>query len=820
MSTLLQDLRYGLRTYLNAAGSTLVALFTLALGIGASTAVFSVVNGILLKPLPYPHSERIVIPWRLVPAEVNMGYSEIPWGMPHYQFFSRDVKTFQYVGAFKSDSFNFTGSGEPTLLQGMRTSSGFFPALGIAPALGRTFTPEEDQPGHDREVILSYQLWHERFGEDRSILGKPLDLNDDSYTVIGVMPLGFDFPRAEEMPGSFEFPHEAQLWVPLPFPAGPVRGDEPDELAVIGRLKPENSIPEAQAEMDVFAKREDLQFPGAKGWFNSRLTPLTSQVVGNTRRPLLLLLLAVAVVLLIACFNVANLLLTRSLGRKREFMLRAALGAGPGRLIRQLLTESFLLTMLGGLLGIGFAAGGIHFVKVFGPSNIPRLRDVVLDLHVLAFLLGLTLLSGIFFGLAPALGFARKNLVESLNEGGRRFVGSSVRSTLRNSLLVAQVAFALVLIIAAGLLVKTFLRLLAVDGGFNAEHVLTFQLSLPASKYPDQDRMVVLYQTVLQRLQSLPGVQGAGIVEAVPMGGAPESTVIRIPDHPAASNKERPFANYTIASPGYFSSVGIPILQGRDFLEADRSDSIPVAIINHAMAKKFWPGEGPVGKQVGLGSVRYPLMTIVGIVADVKHLSLREEPGPEMYVPMTQKPWPSMLTMQVAMRATDPASIIGAVRDTIHSIDPNLPLAKVAKLASLVDDSMSQPRFSMLLLASFGGLALLLASIGMYGIISYSVMQRTSEIGVRMALGAQRKNVFRMILSEGSRIAGLGITIGIAVALAVTRTMSSFLYGVPATDPFTFIGMALFLLVIALLACYLPARRAARVDPMIALRYE
>ena len=820
MTTLLQDLKYGLRAYRKSAGFTLVALITLALGIGATTAAFSVVNGILLKPLPYPEAEKIVIPWRLVPPGVNMGFSEIPWGMPHFQSFLQEAKTFQSLGAFKSDSFNLTGSGEPMLLQGMRASSGFFPALGVTPALGRTFTSEEDQPGQDHEVILSNQLWHDHFGADPGVIGRAVELNGASYTVIGIMPPGFVFPRAEEMPGSFEFPREAQLWVPLPFPAGPLRGDEPDELAVIGRLQPHSTVAEAQAEMDVFSKHEDVQFPRAKGWFNSRLTPLRSQVIGSTRRPLLLLLLAVSVVLLIACFNVANLLLTRALGRRREFILRAALGAGQGRLLRQLFTESFLLSTAGGLLGILVALAGIHFVKVLGPSNIPRLRDVTLDLPVLAFLLGVTFIIGIFFGLAPAMRASRENMMESLKEGGRRLAGSSVRRRLRNSLLIGQVAFALVLIIAAGLLVQTFLHLLSVDGGFHADRVLTFQLSLPESKYPDQERMVAAYQAILQKLRALPGIQSAGITETIPLGGAPESTVIRIPDHPTTSNKERPFANYTIVSPGYFGAAGIPILQGRDFLDADRSDSVPVAIINQAMAKKYWPGENPVGKQVGLGSVRYPPMMIVGIVADVKHLSLREDPSPEMYVPLTQKPWPSMLIMQVALRGSDPSSIVGPVRDAVHSVDPDLPLAKIAKLTTLVDDSMSQPRFAMLLISSFGALALLLASIGMYGVISYSVVQRTPEIGVRMALGAERRNVFGMVLGEGARVAAVGIAIGLAVSFAVARTLAGFLYGVPATDLFTFAGMSLFILLVALLACYLPARRATRVDPLIALRYE
>lgn len=392
---------------------------------------------------------------------------------------------------------------------------------------------------------------------------------------------------------------------------------------------------------------------------------------------------------------------------------------------------------------------------------------------------------------------------------------------LRNALLVSQVALALVLVISAGLLTRTFFQLLGADGGFSAERVLTFQLPLPPLKYAEQDRIVALFGNVLERLRAIPGVQSAGIGETVPLGGEGESTVIRMPDHPAASQKEMPFANFTVISPGYFSAIGTPLLRGRDFLETDTTDSMPVAIVNAAMEKKYWPNEGAIGRQVGPGTTRFPLLTIVGVVPDVKHTSLREETAPEMYMLYNQKPWPSMLEMRVALRTkADPASVTETVRENIHAIDPDLPLARVATLTTLVDDSMSQPRFSVLLLGSFGALALLLASIGMYGVISYSVLQRTQEIGIRMALGAQRRKVFGMVLGQGARLAGLGIAIGLVAALGVTRLMASFLYGVRPTDPLTFAGVSLLLLGIALLACYLPARRAMRVDPMVALKYE
>lgn len=819
IETLVQDIRFASRILRKSPGFTAVAVLTLAVGIGASAAVFSLVNAILLKPLPYPDSSRIVLPELISPPGVNLGSEYFPWGQAQFRMLTRDAHPFQTVGAFQNDTFNLTGAGEPASLDGFRASQEFFPALGVSPALGRTFTAEEDQPGHEYEVILGDRMWRERFAADRDVLGRTVDLNGYAYTVVGVMPAEFAFPRAEEMPSSFNFPREPQLWVPLAIPAEPKPG--PSELAVVARLKSDLTVAQAQAAMDLITKHVESQDHRYVGWFNTRVVPLQRQVVGDTRRPLQLMLSAVGIVLLIACSNVANLLLTRSLARRKEFTLRAALGAGPARLIRQLLTESLLIAIAAGGVGILIAYAGIYFVKALGPSNIPRLREVTLDLPVLAFALGISLATGILFGLAPAIGAARENLVDSLKEGNQRSGGSRITPRLRNALLVSQVALALVLVIAAGLLTRTFFQLLGADGGFNAERVLTFQLPLPALKYAEQDHVVTLFGNVLERLRAVPGVQAAGIGETVPMGGEGESTVIRVPDHPAASQKEMPFANFTVISPGYFSAIGTPLLRGRDFQETDTTDSMPVAIVNAAMERKYWATDGALGKQVGPGSTRFPLLTIVGVVLDVKHTSLREETAPEMYVLYNQKPWPSLLNMRVALRTkADPAAMTESVRENIHAIDPDLPLAKVMTLATLVDDSMAQPRFSVFLLGAFGALALLLASIGMYGVISYSVLLRTQEIGIRMALGAQRRKVFGMVLGQGAQLAGLGIAIGLVVALGVTRLMASFLYGVRATDPLTFFAVSLLLLGLALLACYLPARRAMRVDPMVALKYE
>jgi predicted permease len=823
LETMLQDLRYSARTLLKNPGFAAVIVLTLALGIGACTAVFSIVNAVLLKPFPYPAAERIAFPWRLAPHGMQLGYDEIPWGRSDFLLLSKESKAFQFLGAFKGDSFNLTGAGEPVRLNGLRASAGFFPALGVEPILGRTFTAAEDSSGNEHVVILSYSLWREQFGSDPAIIGRSVDMNASPYTIVGVMPAGFTFPRPEEMPGGFTFERDIRVWVPLALPIGPPIPGEDSELAVVGRIRPGISTAQAQAEMNLMTKHLEDFYGGklAIGWFDARVTPLARQAIGDTRRPLLLIFGAVGVVLLIACSNIASLVLARSLARHREFTLRAALGAGRMRVARQLLTESLLPALVGGAVGILFAEAAIHFIKVFGPANLPRLQDVALDFRVLAFATGCSLFTGILFGLAPTLGMSRINLAESLNQGGQRVSGGGTASQVRKALLVCEVALAFVLVIAAGLLAQSFFHLLSTDPGFRAEHVLTFELSLPEVKYTDQEHIVALYQRAIHSLQVQPGIESAAIVETLPIGGATESTGIRIPDWTPPQSGVQRYANYTITSPGFFAAVGAPILRGREFLESDTATSMSVTVINNAMAKKFWPGQDPIGKQVGPGSTKYPAATIVGIVADVKHLSLREEPGPEMYVPYTQKVWPSLLTMEVVLRTRlDAASVVTPARIAIHSVDADLPITNVRTLASMVDDSVAQPRFSMLLLGAFGAFALILACIGIYGVISYSVAQRTREIGVRVALGASRLNIFGMVLGQGARLAGLGIAVGIAAAFGATRMMSSFLYGVRPADPATFAIVCAVLLGVASIACYIPARRATRVDPLVALRHD
>jgi predicted permease len=821
LETLFQDIQYGIRIHRKSPSFFIFATLTLALGIGASTAVFSLVNTILLKSSPYPNASRIVVPWRVPPISSAWQTGTFPWADAEYVQLTQTSTAFQNLGAFRKDNFNLTGSANPEYLEGVRASAGFFPALGMPPMLGRTFTAEEDQPGHALVVVLSHRLWKSRFGGDRSVLGSTIHLSGLPYTVIGIMPADFTFPNMAGMPASIDLPKETQLWVPLALPAVPALGSS--DLSVIAELKPKMDLAQAQQDLQAFDRHYLEKNPRSKGW-SSDAVPLTKQAVTDTRRPLLLLFGAVCVVLLIACSNVAGLTLNRSLSRHKEFTLRGALGARRGRLVGQLMTESLLLALTGGILGILLAKNSLFLVKHLGPESIPHLHEVGLDLSVFAFALGITLIAGILFGLVPAFGATRMSLVEALKEGGQRSGGSSSAPRIRNALLITQVALALVLVVSAGLLVRTFYHMVNANSGFDATHVVTFELPLPTKKYSDTDRMAQLYQQVAQRLQSIAGVQSVGFASVVPLAGPSDGTNIRIPEHPVTDPAQSPAANYLFVSPGYFATISAPLQRGRDIADRDVLSAIPVTIINSAMAKKFWPGENPIGKQVGVGSTRYPARTIVGVVADIKQVSLREIPDPTMYVPYTQnemKTWPSMQAMQYAIRTkADPDSLAGSVREAVHSVDPDLPVANFATLTTLVDTSLTADRFAMLLLSAFGMLALILSAIGMYGVISYSVMQRTAEIGIRIALGARREEILVMVLRQGCRIACVGIAIGLIAASSTTRLMARFLYGVQPTDRTTFAAVSLLLMAVALLACYIPARKAMKVDPMIALRYE
>jgi predicted permease len=818
VESIVADVRFALRQIRKMPGFSLAVILLLGLGIGATTAVFSLVNAILLKPVPYPEPNSIVLPWNIPPDGVSIGgFDKFPWSPIHFHALEQETRTFRFLGAFQGADFNLTEAGDPAMLEGAQVSWGFFPTLGISPELGRTFTREEDTRGHEREVVLGDALWRSRFHADPSILNRVIHLNGVPYAVIGIMPRGFDFPRANEMPGDFTFAAETQLWVPIALPAVTLRFTS-SELALVARLQPGLTVAQAQDAMDIFSQRMDREHPEMKGWSQSLVTPLQRQVVGDTRKPLLLILSAVGVVLLIVCFNVAGLMLTRTIAREREFTLRAALGAGRARVLRQVLTESLLLALAGGLCGAAIAIASVTLVKAFGPPGLPRLQEAGVDPRVFAFACIVTLLTGVLFGLAPALAARRVNCAEALRGGGQKGGSAATHPRLRGLLVVAQIAMALALVMASGLLVRTFYQLLASDSGFRADHVLTFELSLPSTRYPNRETIARFYEKALPQLRSIAGVEFAGITESVPLGGATEAGVARIVGRALSKGERPPIVDYTIVSPGLFSAQGTPLLEGRDLLDSDRLSAQPVAVINRAMARRYWPNEDPVGKQVLVPSQRVPA-TIVGVVADIKYSSLRDVPGPGMFEPYTQEVWPSMQLMHVVLRTkADPVTAIGAARRVLHDLDPGIPLAAVSTLTAITQSSLAADRFSILVVGFFGALALVLAAVGIYGVIAYSAGQRTREIAIRIALGAQRGNVFGMVLGQGLRLAALGILFGVFAALVVGRVLAGLLYGVSAADPVTLASVAALIMLVALAACILPARRAAATAPMEALR--
>ena len=816
----MQDVCYAFRVLRRSPGFFSIAALTLALGIGASTAVFSLVDTILLKPLPYPNARQVAVLWHTGAIGSFYGDERFPWSQDEFRLLKSSVTAFPQIAEFKADAFNLTGAGNAELLEGERVSADFFAIFGMQPLLGRTFSSAEDRPGHGDVVVLSHRLWSTRFGADAGILGKSIDLNGSPHTVIGVMPPRFTFPTTDVMPTTLDVPKETGLWVPLadaPSPAGS------EDRGAVARVQSEAGFVHMRHDLNVFDISFARQFPKASN-FHALFVPLTQQSVENAKKPLLLLLASVIAVLLIASANVAGLTLNRSLARRKELTLRAALGAGSRRIVSQLMTESLILASIGGVLGVLFGEIALIVVKRYGPSSIPHLGEAGLDVRVLAFALAITLLSGLLFGLGPALGSRRVNMIEALKERGQRSSSGASAPRVRNALLVGQIAMALVLVITAGLLIRTFYHMLRADSGFAADKVMTFTLPLSPFKYSDPDNMAQLYRRVLLQLRSLPAVQSAGFASVAPMNGDPDATVIRLPEFPTPPDGVRPFAFYSFVAPGYFSSIGATIREGREIAETDTASSVPVAVINATMAKKYFPGEDPIGKRVGVGNPKFPLRTVVGVIGDIKHASLREAASAEMFVPYTQndiRVWPSMQSMQFVVRTkADPAALSPQIRHMVRTIDAGIPVADLTTLHEIVDSSMTADRFSMLLLSAFSILALLLAAIGIYGVISWSVMQQTAEIGIRIALGAQRKRILLMILGQGARLAGTGIGIGIAAAFATTRLMARFLYGVQPTDPATFTAVSLLLIAIAMLASYLPARRAVRVDPMKAMRQE
>ncbi|HEX8140377.1 MAG TPA: ABC transporter permease [Pyrinomonadaceae bacterium] len=811
MGTLWQDLRYGARMLTKSPGFTVIAVVALALGIGANTAIFSVVNTILLRPLAYKDSQQLVL--------INHNYQKINLkasvSAPGYVHYRDTAKSFSYVAAITGWNVNLTGEGEPERLQGMAVTANLFPLLGAEAARGRTLLPQENQTGNDRVVVLSDALWHRRFGADPNIVGKSITLNGEPHTIVGVMPSSFQFGR--------ELGQVVDLWAPIAWTPEQLSPDNltNEYLSVLARLKPGVSITQAQAEMDAIAANLRQQYmPGSDNteWGLS-LESFNELIVGDIRPALLVLLGAVALVLLIACANVANLMLARATGRQKEIAIRTALGASRARVVRQLLTESVLLSVIGGGLGLLLAMWGVDLLLKLNEGRIPRAYEIGVDFNVLLFTLGVSLLTGIIFGLAPAFQTSRIQLNDTLKEGGRTGAGPA-RHRVRDLLVVAEVSLTVVVLVGAGLLLRSFIRLQEVNPGFQPRNLLVMQVSLPAFKYGDAQQRALFYQQMLDRVRSLPGVKGAATVSSLPMSGQNSSGSFRIEGREVPQGQSPPHGDRWSASADYFKTMSIPLIRGRYFTERDTADAPGVAIIDETMARKYWPTEDPVGKRITFeGTEDKPRWReIVGIVGHVRHKGLEGESRVQYYTPYMQRPPGSMFL--VVQAATDPASLTGSVRGAINEIDRDLPVYRVTTMERLVSESLAQRRFSMFLLGTFAALALILAVVGLYGVMSYTVTQRTHEIGIRMALGAQTGDVLRMVLRQGLTFTLVGLGVGLLGAFAMTRVMTGLLFGVSASDPLTFGGVAVLLSLVALAACYIPARRATRVDPMIALRYE
>lgn len=811
MTTLLQDLRYGFRMLLKSPIFTVVAVVTLALGIGANSAIFSVVNTILLRPLAYKDPDQLVL--------INHNYPKLDLkasvSAPGYAHYRDQAQSFSSVAALTGWNVNLTGEGEPERLQGMTVTANLFSTLGAEAAQGRVFLAEEDRPGSNRVVVLSDQFWQRRFGGNPNLIDKSITLNGESYTVVGIMPPGFQFGR--------EIGQVIDLWSPIAFtPEQLATTNLTNEyLSVIARLKPNVSFEQAQAELDAIAANLRQQYmPGmdSSGW-NLALQYMNELVVGDIRPALLVLLGAVGFVLLIACANVANLLLARSAAREKEFAIRAALGAGRWRTIRQLLTESVLLSLIGGSLGLLLATWGVELLMTINEGKIPRAHEIGLDASVLTFTLVVTLLTGIIFGLAPALQASKNNLHDTLKEGGRS--GSAgTRRSVRNLLVVTEMALAVVLLVGAGLLIRSSLGLQQVNPGFQPQNVLAMQLSLPDYKYREPQQRDAFYRQLMDGIRALPGVKVAGAISVLPMSGQDSSGSFRIEGRDVPQGQSLPHGARWAATADYFKTMSIPLIKGRLFTERDTGEAPGVAIIDETMARKYWPDEDPVGRRISFEGTpeNRRWREIVGVVGHVKHKSLEGESRVQYYIPHPQRPSPNMFV--VVQGTTEPASLTGAVRARINTFDQDLPVYKVTTMERLVTDSMAQRRFAMVLFGVFAALALVLAAVGLFGVIAYTVTQRTHEIGLRIALGAQPGDVLRLVLGQGMLLALSGVGIGLIAAFALTRLMTSLLYGVSATDPLTFAGIALLLVAVAMLACYIPARKAMRTDPMVALRYE
>ena len=805
IETTWRDIRCGVRALVHSPIFTVVTVLSLALGIGANTAMFSVVNGLLLQPLPYPEPEQIVHVWHTPPQQSFPGLTRFSVSPANYVDWKAQSSAFEQMAVYTYAGLSLSTSNDPLPLIAAAVSSDFFSVLRSNVTQGRTFTPDEERPGRDQVVVIGYGLWQRAFGANPNIVGQTLTLNSRSFTVVGIMPAGFEFPR------------EAELWVPLAWDDKERQIRSIHDYLVVARLKQNVSLEQAQAEMSTISSRLEQQYQEENQGWGAVVIPLHEDLVGDMRLPLLVLFCAVGFVLLIACANVANLMLARGANRQKEIAVRIALGAGRARLVRQLLTESVLLAVTGGVLGLLLAAWGSKMLVQLG--SLPNSGDIGIDTWALGFTLLVSFGAGIIIGIVPALQFTKTSISETLKQGSGRTGGSSIKQHTRKALVISEVALSLVLLIGAGLMIRSFWKLQNVNPGFDTSNTLTMSVGLTPIRYPEPHQRLAFADRAMEQIRAVPGVVSVGSTTRIPLAGGGSTQPFSIEGRPTGAIADQPMALTRYISPDYFRAIGIPLLQGRFFSDGDRENSVPVIIISEAMARRFWPGENPIGRRLTPSfHLEQGAREIVGVVGDVKASGLDADASAMMYLPYKQAPLPFMTF--VVRTASNPESLVQPVSRAIYSIDKEQALTDVRTMEQVLTESLSGRRFNMTLLLTFAGVALVLAAVGVYGVMNYTVTLRRRELGIRMALGAERKNVLRLVLRQGLMLTSIGVAAGLISAYALTRLMASLLYGVTATDYLTFVSVSAMLIGVGLAASYVPARRATKVNPTIALRTE